>query len=191
MPLFVIHRDLDPRMTPDERDMMAIRSIGPIEPVGVQHPTWHRSFVAAADDRFETWCVYEGKSREAIEHWNFTCRVPFADVTEVDQWWNAPGERAAAVQLLRGTAPAGIDERLEELKARPERGAVRWVQTYRGKRDDSLYTIVLAPDIDAAKAFAVETGLPADLSDTVDEVIPRDYAQYYEVAGRRPYEGDD
>ncbi len=195
MPLFVIHRVLDPAMTPDEREMLAIRSIGPIEPTGLTHPTWHRSFVASSGDRFETWCVYTARSKAEVEHWNFACRVPFSDVSEVEQWWAShPGPRPGSLQLLRGRAApdsGALEATLDSLRLDPERRGVRWLRSFWDPGADAVYSVLMAASIAGAREFAKATGLPHDDADSVDETGPMDFAQYYEIAGRVPHDGDD
>jgi hypothetical protein len=195
MPLFVIHRTLDSAMPQDERELLVLRSLGPIEPTGVQHPVWHRSFAVQTDDRFETWCVYEGRSRDELAHWNFACRVPFSEVVEVTQWW-APrdGERPGQLQFLQGVVPddrTSLAATLDSLVAQPHHGSVRWVRSYLDVERSTLYSALLAPNGDAVRAFATERGLPHEAEEVVDEILPTDFAHYYEIAGRVPYNGDD
>ncbi len=194
MPLFAIHRKLDPKTSQDERELMVARSIGFVEtPL---RPIWRRSFAIQTEDRFETWCLYEGRTAEEVVWWNNECSVPFDEVRPVTQWRREDGVAPSAgttMHWVRGQLDSGHEpsQIVRALQSRPEAGDARWIRLFWDDDRREAYAALTAPDADAAMRFAASAGLPCDHLDVVDQILPTDFAPLYENLGFIPYGGDD
>jgi hypothetical protein len=194
MPLFAIHRTLDPKMTDDERELMVVRSIGFAE--SPLRPTWRRTFAIQTDNQFETWCMYEGRNAEEIAWWNDECSVPFSEVRPVTQWRREEGLILAdgeGIHWLRGRLnPSREPEQLlDDLRLHSEAGDAKWLRLFWDASRRQAYAAVAAPDAESARRFADAVGLPHEQHDVVDQILPTDFAPLYETLGFTPYSGDD
>jgi hypothetical protein len=194
MPLFAIHRVLDPQTPPDERELMVVRSIGFVEtPL---RPTWRRTFAIQTDAQFETWCMYDGRSAEELEWWNTECHVPFNEVRPVTQWRRQGGltlEDGESIHWVRGTRPAGepSETYAAALSEAAEHPAAKCLRIYCDDERGHVYAALAARDSASAVALAETMGLPCEQVDVVDEIRPTDFAALYENVGFTPYSGDD
>ena len=193
MPLFAIHRVLDPTTSESDRELMVVRSVGFVDtPL---RPVWHRTFAIQNDNQFETWCMYEGRNAEELAWWNNQCGVPFDEVRPVTQWRREDGLGAdgTAVHWIRGCLPGDREpeELLEALRTRSEPAEARWLRFFWDAERRQAYAAVAAPDAATALTFAEAMGLPHAQHDVVDEIRPTDFARLYENLGFAPYSGDD
>lgn len=194
MPLFAIHRILDPRTSESDRELMVVRSIGFVDtPL---RPVWRRTFAIQTENQFETWCMYEGRNAQELAWWNDQCAVPFNEVRPVTQWRRDDGLElpgGAAVHWIRGCLPDGREPEalLDALRSRPECAEARWLRLFWDAERRQAYAAVAAPDAATALTFAEAMGLPHAQHDVVDEIRPTDFAPLYESVGFAPYAGDD
>jgi hypothetical protein len=194
VPLFAIHRKMDPTTTQYERELMVARSVGWAD--SALRPIWRRSFVIATEDRFESWCMYEGRTADELKWWNAECSVPFEAVWQVEQWRRDSSlnpDDGFPINWISGVLPSNRDHRaFEPLAIQPvTAGAVRVLRLYWDTENRTLYSAIAAPSIEAARSFALSAGLPHDKHELVDQVLPTDFADLYENLGFAPYNGDD
>ncbi len=194
MPLFAIHRTLDPKATPHERELIVVRSVGWMDTP--YRPTWRRTFAIQNDHRFETWCMYDGRTAEEVALWNRECSVPFDEVRPVEQW-----RRDSELSAGDGNSFCWAMGRLPEdrepqdflplLQEAPGDDGVRLLRLYWDADRRYLYSVIATPGPEATQRFLASAGLPQDDSSDVDQVRPTDFAALYENVGFTPYDGDD